>query len=71
MGRASSQCLVSGPLTVARNCMEVAQAASGCRTLESGRDHQVGVGSTQDVWQWQQQGMCVPRKVRAIMGCAP
>ena len=33
-GRASSQCLVSGPLTVARNCREVAQAAPGCRPWE-------------------------------------
>ena len=34
MGRASSQCLDAGPLTVVRTCEEVAQAAHGCRPWE-------------------------------------
>ena len=29
-----------------------------------------GIGSTQRVWQWQQQGVCIPRGVRATVGGA-
>ena len=67
MGRVSSQCLVAGPLTVARTCGKVAQAAPSCTTLGSDSD-QVGVGSIWSIWQWQQQGRCVPRGVRAATG---
>ena len=51
--RASSQCLVAGPLTVQRTHREVAQAAPSCRAWGSGSDPQGGVGGTQGVWQWQ------------------
>ena len=68
MGRASSQCLVSVPLTVARYHGEVVQAVPCCRALGSGSEPWEGVGSTQSLWQWQQQGMCLPRGVRATVG---
>ena len=65
VGRASSQCLVAGPLTVVRTYGKVAQAAPSFRVMGSGSDPQAGVGSAQSLWQWQQQGMYVPRGVRA------
>ena len=67
MSRASSKCLVAGPLRVVKTHGEVVQAASGCRALGSDSDPQAGVGHTQSIWQWQQQGMCFPRGVRATM----
>ena len=70
MGRASSQCLVSGPLTVARRSGKVAQAIPNCRALGSGCDSQACLGGAQSIWQWQQQAVCVPRGVRATMGGA-
>ena len=60
-GRASSQHLVAKPLTVARTCGKVAQASPSCRPLGSAGDLQTGVGGTWNVWQWQWQGMCLPR----------
>ena len=45
MGRASSQCLVAGPLTVSGTCGKVAQTAPRCRALGSDSD-QACVGST-------------------------
>ena len=39
------------------------QAAHDCRTLGSSSDPQEGVGSAQSIWQWQQQGMCIPRRM--------
>ena len=70
MDRAHSQCLVAGPLTLSRTYREVVQAAPGCRVLGSGRDPLGGAGGAQSLWQWQQQGMCVPRGVRTTTGCA-
>ena len=70
MGRASSQYLVAGPLTVARILGKVAQVAPSCRTLGSDSDLQAGVGSTQSIWQWQQRDLCVPRGVKATTGGA-
>ena len=49
MGRSSSQCLVAGPLTVARTCREVVQAVPGCRDLGSGSDPQGAVGGAQSL----------------------
>ena len=66
-GRASSQCLVAGPLTVARTSGKVAQAAPSCRALGSGDAPQAGSGGMQSMWQGQQQGVCVPSGVRATM----
>lgn len=43
-GRASSQCLDVGPLTVARTHGEVMQAAPGSQALGSGSVPQAGVG---------------------------
>ena len=40
MSRASSQYLVARPLRVVRTCGEVAQAAPGCKDVESGCYHQ-------------------------------
>ena len=68
VGMASSQCLVAGPLRVARTCRKVVQAAPSCRALGSSSGPQAGVGSTQSISQWQQQGVCVPRGVRATTG---
>ena len=70
MGRASSQCLVAGPLTVARTCVKVAQAAPSCSALGSDSDPQAGVGSAQSIWQWQPKVVCLPREVRASTGRA-
>ena len=60
MDKASSQCLVAGPLTVARTGREVAQAAPVCRPLGSGNDPQAGVGGSWIIWQWQQQDCAFP-----------
>ena len=75
MGRASSPCLVAGPLTVARTLGEVAQAPPGGRALESGSDTLGGIFGTQGVWQWQQQSqqqwqqqcVCILRGVLVAM----
>ena len=56
MGRASSQCLVARPLTVARTHGEVAQAAPSFRALGSGSDLQVSVCGAQRICQ-QERGM--------------
>ena len=69
MGRASIQCLVAGPLSVARTCGNMAWAASNYRALGSDSD-QADVGGTWSFWQWQQQSGCIPRGVRATMGGA-
>ena len=50
MPRASSQCLVAGPLTVVRTYGKVAQAAPSFRVMGSGSDPQAGVGSTQSIY---------------------
>ena len=63
MAQARSQCMVTGPFTVAKTCREVAQAAPGCKAMSSGSDPQAGLCSTQSLWQWQQQGRCIPRGV--------
>ena len=39
--------------------------SSCCRPLESGSNIQVGVSGTWSTWQWQQQGVSIPRGVRA------
>ena len=57
----SAWLLVAGPLTMARTCGEVAQAAPDCRALGSGDNPQASVGNTQRLWQWQDQGICIPR----------
>ena len=49
VGRACSQCLVAGPLTVARTHRKVEQAAFGCSAPGSGNDSQAGVASTQSL----------------------
>ena len=38
MGRASSQCLVTGFSTAARTCRKVAQASPSCRALGCGNE---------------------------------
>ena len=68
MGGSSSQWLITGTLTVARIYMKMAQAAPSSRALGSISDLQAGVGSAWIVWQWQQQGLCIPRGVRATVG---
>ena len=60
IGRNSS--VVAGPFTVSRTHGKVVQAAPSCRALGSGSDPQAGVDDTWSVWQWQQQGVCVPRE---------
>ena len=67
-GRASSQFLVAGLLTVARTHGKVAQADPSCRALGSGSDPQAGVGSAQSIWQWQWHSMCLLRGVTATTG---
>lgn len=51
IGRTCSPCLVAGPLTVVRTPEEVAQATPCCRA--------------RSLWLWQQEGLCIPRGVRA------
>lgn len=69
MDSAYSQCLVARPLAVARAHEEVGtQAASGYRALGSSSDPQTIVCSAQSVWRWQQQDVCIPRRIRAIIG---
>ena len=68
-GRASSSCLVARLLTVAGTQGKVAQAAPSYRVLGSDSD-QGGIGGTQSIWQWQQQGGCIPRGVRVTKGGA-
>ena len=52
MGRANSQCLVSGPLlSVVRIPGEVTHTVPGCRAMGSGSDPQAGIGGTQSIWQ--------------------
>ena len=48
---------------------DTAQAVSSCRVLGS-NSNQACVGSAQSIWQWQPQGKCVPREVRATLGGA-
>ena len=55
VGRASSQFLVAGPLTMAGTHWKFVKTAPSCRVLGNGSDTQAGVGGTQSVWQWQQQ----------------
>ena len=59
IGMSSSQCLVSGPLTVAMTHGKVMQATPSCRALGSGSDLKAGVGCAQSIWQWQH--VCIPR----------
>ena len=66
MHKASNQCLVARPMTVARNCGEVAQFTPGYRVLASSSDPQGGIGGAQSLWQWQQQGICIARGLRAM-----
>ena len=63
VGRASSQCLIAGPLTVARTHRKLVQTSSSCQALRSGSDPQAGIGDTQDIWQW--QVMSIPKGVRS------
>ena len=44
MGRASSQCLAGGLLTVARTCRKVVQATPSCRALGSVIQPQADLG---------------------------
>ena len=67
VGRDCSQCLVTGPLTVERTHRDVAQAAPGGRALGSDSDPQGGASRAQSLWQWQQQGMYLPRVVRTTV----
>ena len=67
MGRARSQCLVAGPFTVAWTHGKVEQAAPICRALASDNDLQADVDGAQSIWQWQKQGVCIPRKVSTAM----
>ena len=72
MLRACSQCLVAGPLTVARTHREVvAQAAPDCRALGSGSDSLGGVGSTQSLWQrhWCSMGCVFPGLLQHSLDC--
>lgn len=64
MGRACSQCLIAGPLTVVKTCGELKQAAPGCRALGSSSDPQAGVGCAQSLLKWQHLAVCVPRGVK-------
>ena len=54
MGRACSQCLVAGFLTVTRTHGELVQAAPSCRALRSGSDPQGCLGRVGRFWKQQQ-----------------
>ena len=66
MGRASSQGLVAGPLTVARTHGNKAQVLPHCRALGSNSDPQAGVGGAWSLRQW--QDVRFNRGVRATVG---
>ena len=51
MGRASSQCLVAGLLTVARTCRKVAQATPSCMALGRGNEPQANLGGAWSISQ--------------------
>ena len=68
MGRACNQCLVCGLSTVTRIWGEMWLAALDCRALGCGSDPQGHVVGIQSLCQWQLQGMCIPRWVRAMGG---
>ena len=68
MGGASCPCMVAELLAVARTYRKVEQGTPICRAVESGNETQAVLGSAQSIWQWQQQGSCVPRGVRATTG---
>ena len=57
MGRASSQCLVVGLLTVARTCRKMVQDTPSCKALGSGNELQADLDRAQSIWQWQWQGV--------------
>ena len=56
-GRGGSQCLIAGPLTVAKMAGSWAWATSSCMALGGGSDPQAGVCGIGAIWQWQQQGV--------------
>ena len=55
-------------MIVARTDREMTQAAPGYRALGSASDPQGGMGGAQNLWQWQQQGLCILRDVRTMGG---
>ena len=59
VGGARHQCLAAGHLSVMRTHGEVVQAVPGYQALGSNIDLQAGVHSAQNLWQWQQQSVCV------------
>ena len=61
----NSRCLFAGLLTVSRTCRKVAQPTPSCKALRSGNEPHSDLGSAQSIWQWQWQGVWVPRRVRA------
>ena len=52
MGRAGSQCLVAGLLTVARTHQKAAQATPSCRALGSGNEFQADLSHVRSIWLW-------------------
>ena len=70
MGRAGSQCLVAGPLTVARTHGKVVQASPSFRALRSASDPQTGLAGAQSFWPWQWQGMGISMGMKATTGGA-
>ena len=59
LGRASSQCLVAGTLTVARTHGKVVHAAPSCRAPESDSEPHAGLCGARNMLQWQKQGLCI------------
>ena len=51
MGRAGSQCLVGGVLTLARTCGKVVQDTASCRALGSGTEIQAYLGIAWNILQ--------------------
>ena len=69
MGRVRSQCLFTVPLTLVRTH----RSWCSCSCLQGpGKWHnsQAGLGRTQGLWQWQQQGLRIFRGVRERIGGA-
>ena len=50
---------------------KMVKASPGFRALEIDSEPQAGVGSAHNIWQWQEQGACIPRGLRTSMGSAP
>ena len=67
MGLGASACLLA--FEIGKTHRKMFQADPSCRAMERDSD-QACIGRAQSIWQWQQQGRCILRGVRATRGGA-